>query len=165
MRKRSGFMADSDGSEWSSLTPEIIGETISFLALPGDIFFYIRKELGENAGPALFRMGYSCAVSLAKKGGVECEDEELVQTLFDHLMEIGFGRLKIERGKEKFSIVCEESAEAMALGNTGKKVCDFTRGYIAGSLSAFTGKNYSCTEEQCASEGKGHCLFLLVPKG
>jgi predicted hydrocarbon binding protein len=141
-------------------------EKLGFFVVPSEFMRGIRHELesmvGEGAGKEfLFRSGFRCGESMVKSLGLN--NYKMPETLISLWAQTGFGRLKVvEMSVEHIEVQCEESTEAIAIGPTKGTVCDFTRGCLAGTISAIIGKDYYAVEKRCISVGDPHCVFTLA---
>lgn len=144
---------------------DIDKKKLGFFVVPNEFMRGIRNELesmvGEGAGKEfLFRSGFRCGESIVKSLGLN--NYKMPETLTSLWAQTGFGRLKVtEMSVEHIEIQCEESTEAVAIGPAKAPVCDFTRGCLAGTISAIVGKDYYAIEKRCISVGDPFCVFSL----
>ncbi|UCE72952.1 MAG: hypothetical protein JSV56_07905 [Methanomassiliicoccales archaeon] len=138
---------------------------VGFFVVPNEFMRGIRNELesmvGKGAGNEfLFRSGFRCGEAVVKM--LELNNYKMPDILVSLWSQIGFGRLKVlDMSVEHIEVQCEESTEAMAIGPAKAPVCDFTRGCLAGTISAIVGKDYYAIEKRCVSMGDPYCVFSL----
>jgi predicted hydrocarbon binding protein len=126
-----------------------------------------RHLKGEDAvRELLFDCGVDCGRVMVKKMEISSEDQvDIGDTITALWIEIGLGRLTIKSSEEgELVVVCDDSTEAVANGDTGKMVCDLTRGYLVGIASTLTGYDWTCTETACISRGDPECIYVLKAK-
>jgi len=143
----------------------------AFFIMPTQILKSLHDEFVElagrdAAGAILFRIGYSSGEAVTRKINIEVDgDLTLPETLTSLWIEMGLGRIIVtEEPGGRLHVECDGSTEALAMGRTGEPSCDLTRGYLAGTTSALTGRRYRCVEERCISAGDGICEFILLPR-
>lgn len=114
----------------------------------------------------LFDCGVDCGKVMVKKMEISAEDQvDIGDTITALWIEIGLGRLSIKSSEEgELVVVCDDSTEAVANGETGKAVCDLTRGYLVGIASTLTGYDWTCAETACISKGDPACIYVLKAK-
>ncbi|MEW5759392.1 MAG: V4R domain-containing protein [Candidatus Thermoplasmatota archaeon] len=142
---------------------------LAFFIMPLDFLRAIRTELisivGEDrAAIILFKCGSASGKALVERMNLSSKVEDLHTILSGVWLEIGLGRLRMEKGEGDYTIHIFDSIEAQAVGNIGKNVCNLTRGYLAGTVTALTGKEYDCIELKCRSNNNPHCLYTLTEK-
>jgi len=144
---------------------------MAFFIMPSEGLKNLREELEFMFGKdmtkgVLFRFGFKSGESLAKKLGLPfTSDAELPQLLDEIWQEIGVGKIKVsDSSGEKIVVEFIESIEADVLGATGKPSCDFTRGYLAGTLSGLTNRKYYSNEDMCIAAGDKYCRHTLSLK-
>ncbi len=108
----------------------------------------LRRELlnligEEMAGAVLFRYGFRCGKLTAKNLGIRPEPHEIMEFLRNMCAEAGIGDLSPLDVKDSYISLKVSRALDDEDGNGG----DFTRGYIAGALSEFSGKSFYCRKE------------------
>ena len=120
----------------------------------------------ETVRELLFDCGADCGRIMVKKMEISSEDQvDVGDTITALWIEIGLGRLSVKSAEEgELVVVCDDSTEAIANGDTGKMVCDLTRGYLVGIASTLTGYEWSCTETACISRGDPECIYVLKAK-
>lgn len=162
------------------VTPEgLIGDPTvpdvraSFFIVPTDILESLHREFTALAGERsssgiLYRTGHRCGQTVTAKMNFKLDDESLLGDALTNLwIEIGLGRISsITPGSDgSLRIVSEESTEARAMGRQpGKRVCDITTGYLAGTASALTGAEFVCEEARCYAGGAERCEYILRHK-
>ena len=145
---------------------------LSFFIMPIYFLKAIREEYAslcgeEGSAKVLFNCGFRCGKIMTKKMEISGHEQiDLAETLHALWIEVGLGRLSVEKiDIESIKIMSEDSSEAQANGEVGKKMCDMTCGFIAGIASEVTNKKYECFEEKCWSAGDDKCVYLLRPEG
>jgi len=135
-----------------------------FYVLPGSSLLDLREELelieGDFAGETLERFGFRAGMGLVRELEVEAKDfEEFSEILPQLWSETGLSRMVMEEITEREIVITfEESIEA----SHGRK-CDFTRGYLAGIVSALLKTRYQANEKECISTGSPCCVHVLIP--
>jgi predicted hydrocarbon binding protein/predicted amino acid-binding ACT domain protein len=77
---------------------------------------------------------------------------------------IGWGVVEfqnIDFKRRSGTVVVRDSFEAVAWGKKNYKVCDVTRGVIAGFMSVVFGKSVEVKETKCLANGGEHCEFVI----
>jgi|GEM_PF-2669520 len=141
---------------------------ISMVSLPVEIFQGFREELlgkhtEDDVEQIFYYAGVKTGIALVEKSGTKLQDGETLADALQALWwEIGFGKLFF-KNMDDFMVYVEgkESAEAQASSKSKKRICHFTRGYLAGITQKLTGKKYFCTEETCIAEGASSCTYML----
>jgi predicted hydrocarbon binding protein len=159
-------------SEGLSGDPTVPDVRASFFIVPTDILQSLHEEFAALAGERsasgiLYRTGFRCGQTVTSKMNFRLDEEGLLGDALTNLwIEIGLGRISsIVPGHEgTLRILSEESTEARAMGVVGKKVCDITTGYLAGTASALTGAEFVCEETRCYSGGSDRCEYILRKK-
>ncbi len=126
-----------------------------------------RHLKGDSAVRSLlFDCGVDCGKVMVSKMEISSEDHvDVGDTITALWIEIGLGRLSVKSADEgELVVVCDDSTEAVANGDTGKAVCDLTRGYLVGIASTLTGFDWTCTETACISKGDPECVYVLKAK-
>ncbi|MDH7508086.1 MAG: DUF835 domain-containing protein [Methanomassiliicoccales archaeon] len=135
-----------------------------FYVLPGSSLLDLREELelieGDVAGETLERFGFRAGMSLVRELDVAAKDlydfSEILPQLWS---ETGLSRMVMEEITEsEIVITFEESIEA-----SHGRGCDFTRGYLAGIVSALLKTRYRAKERACISTGSPCCVHVLTP--
>jgi len=135
-----------------------------FFVMPGSALLDLREELelieDKEAGETLERYGYRAGVGLIGVLDVAAENEsDLAGMLPQIWSETGLGRMKlIKSSRGEIVVEIEESIEAFH-----GRHCDFTRGYLAGIVSSLLDTRYHAVEKECISDGKDHCVHVLIP--
>lgn len=135
-----------------------------FFVLPGSSLLDLREELelieGDSAGETLERFGFRAGMGLVRELGVETKDFEDFSEILPQLWsETGLSRMVMEEITEgEIVITFEESIEA-----SHNRRCDFTRGYLAGIVSALLKARYKAKERECISAGSLSCVHVLTP--
>lgn len=159
-----------DGLKGDPTVPDV---RASFFIVPTDILMSLHDEFSALAGERsasgiLYRTGFRCGQTVTAKMNFSLDEEgQLGDALVNLWIEIGLGRissiLPLDEGALK--ILSEESTEARAMGVVGKRVCDITTGYLAGTASALTGHDFICEETRCYSGGAEQCEYILRRRG
>ncbi len=148
---------------------------IEFLVVPIDILKSFHDELGFLTGQRvaagiLYRCGSrggssvieKFAPELEKKGATFDFDDRLPVYIKAFWADMGLGDvLESAIDEEGLRLVIGRSVEADALGETGRHVCDYTRGYLAGTVSELLKRKFHCEETTCVSAGDEYCQFLI----
>jgi len=161
--------ATSEGLKGDPTVPDV---RASFFIVPTDILQSLHDEFealaGErSASSILYRTGYRCGQTVTSKMNFRLDEESLLgDALVNLWIEIGLGRISsiVPAGEGTLRIVSEESTEARAMGVVGKKVCDITTGYLAGTAAALTGRDFVCEETRCYSNRAEQCEYVLRRK-
>lgn len=138
-----------------------------FFVVPISMLRNLHLEINRVNGPViekelLFRIGYLSGRATARSMELT-PDSDIASVLYLQWAEMGLGMLSVaEKYPRGMLIENRRSSEAIAMGQTGKPSCDFTRGYLAGALSVYQKKEYNVIEKQCISEGYSHCIYVLT---
>ncbi len=159
-----------DGLKGDPTVPDV---RASFFIVPTDILESLHEEFSALAGERsasgiLYRTGYRCGQTVTAKMNFQLDDDSLLGDALTNLwIEIGLGRISSIQATDEgaLRIVSDESTEARAVGRSGKKVCDITTGYLAGTASSLTGHDFVCEETRCYSNGAEQCEYILRRKG
>jgi predicted hydrocarbon binding protein len=148
------------------------GKTTAFFILPAEALVTLRHELSPLADDPViraiifrygFRSGEACIQTMDIKSGEFEKPSEILPELWE---EIGLGKLILEKDKEDgIHLKLTQSIEGDVMGESKIPSCDFTRGYLAGTISHLSGNMYHCKEKKCVSKGDSHCTFLLTQRG
>ena len=138
-------------------------KTIPFFVMPGVALAHLREELEieEGEGKAklmLYRYGQRCGTALVESYGLSCSNLTEVRSVIEPIwMEAGLSRIRIDSAEEADMMVnLEDSIEAKE-GNS----CEFARGYLAGIVSALTGKRFEVEEVECVAQGYISCVMQV----
>jgi predicted hydrocarbon binding protein len=135
-----------------------------YFAMPASALIHLREELQIMMGDqyskeALYRYGQRCGEALVEKVGIKCTAEELKGLFNDLWFEVGLGRPSLDKSTDdEIVVMFEESIEV-----SPKNSCDYTRGYLAGVVSAILGRRYAAIETTCISDGAPCCTHVLKP--
>jgi len=159
-----------DGLKGDPTVPDV---RASFFIVPTDILESLHEEFSALAGERsssgiLYRTGHRCGQTVTAKMNFKLDDDSLLSDALTNLwIESGLGRISsiIQTDEGALKIVSEESTEARALGVVGKKACDITTGYLAGTAASLTGHDFVCEETRCYSNGAEQCEYILRRKG
>jgi predicted hydrocarbon binding protein len=149
--------------------PTVPDVRASFFIVPTDILMSLHDEFSALAGERsasgiLYRTGFRCGQTVTAKMNFKLDEESLLgDALVNLWIEIGLGRISSIANVDDTTlrILSEESTEARAVGVVGKRVCDITTGYLAGTASALTGHDFVCEESRCYSDGAEECEYVL----
>jgi predicted hydrocarbon binding protein len=89
---------------------------------------------------------------------------ELIQAFAQAEKAIGWGIFEFQEVNfERLSgtVIVRDSFEAASWGKKSYKVCDWTRGAIAGFMSVVFGKPVEVKEVKCLANGAEHCEFVI----
>lgn len=161
-----GEATDSKGME----ADELSALSVSFFLMPIDMLRSIyddfeRVACEKEARITLFKHGFDCGQLIIRRiHNYDCM-EDFLKNLPDIWIEMGLGIITVVPGKDGSTVFeCTESNEAKARGNIGKFACNFSRGYLAGMITAATGKTHDCEETLCISRGDDICSFRVIKK-
>jgi hypothetical protein len=153
-----------------------------------------RPNLGNTTDVAVYRlMQFTLRDVLIKQCGVETADRifyaagglagkhfyenlitkrgsfgDFVAQLQDLLKDLGVGILRIEKGdveKLTFTLTVAEDLDCSGLPVCGEQICTYDEGFIAGLLSAHTGRTFAVKEVDCWCSGDRVCRFDVKPVG
>ncbi len=82
--------------------------------------------------------------------------------LQERLRTLNIGILRIEKAdisKMDFVLTVSEDLDCSGLPIVGETVCDYDEGFIAGILTAYTGKDFEVKEIDCWATGDRTCRF------
>jgi predicted hydrocarbon binding protein len=138
--------------------------TILLKSLRANAVKYLKTD--ESVRELLFDCGVDCGRVMVKKMEISSEDQvDVGDTITALWIEIGLGRLSVKSADEgELVVMCDDSTEAVANGDTGKMICDLTRGYLVGIASTLTGYEWTCAETACISHGDPECTYVLKAK-
>lgn len=88
--------------------------------------------------------------------------DKFASELQNRLRELKIGVLRIEDIDEstgKMILTVSEDADCSGLPVRGETVCNYEEGFIAGILSAYSGKTYTAMEIDCWATGDRVCRF------
>lgn len=142
------------------------------LSLLGNLFSEIEKILTPSGFAAVFynagrRSGQNFAKYYREKYNPKTK-EELVELLFQCTRAIGWGlietySLDLDRIRGKIRSV--GNIEAATRKNKGTEpMCHWTRGFLAGYLSAAVGREVEVREVKCIGKGDEFCEFEIEAK-
>lgn len=90
------------------------------------------------------------------------EFSAFVSQLQRRLEEFKIGVLRVEETEEdtgRMVLTISEDADCSGLPAIGETVCNYDEGFLAGLLTAYTGKPYSAVEINCWAAGDRVCRF------
>ena len=111
------------------------------------------KEAGRLAGAEFAKNSLELYLSF------DCFAAHLANIMLQ--MKIGILRFEsvIDDGLEIILTVSED-LDCSGLPASGKLVCNYNEGFIAGILEIYTGKNYNVSETDCWATGDRTCRYL-----
>ena len=115
------------------------------------VLYSAGKEVGEHAATRLKEM-------------FNAEGEDLVQALAQVVQASGWGTTEVRLINFKHpsaTILVMDCFEAAAWRKKPYTVCHWTRGYLAGYMSAVFGKSVEAVEIKCMAKGDEHCEFHI----
>lgn len=129
----------------------------------------LRARYGRETQIELFRgAGRRAGTYFAKESlDLTLELDSFVSQLQKKLVEYKIGVLRIEAIDEisgKIILTVSEDADCSGLPVLGETVCNYDEGFLAGVLSAYTGKPYSAIEVDCWATGDRVCRFRVEPE-
>lgn len=135
--------------------------------------YSLREELTEQFGKEkqilIFRnAGYRAGQYFANEQlDLSLPLPEFSSHLQKQLEEFKIGVLRIEKMEEdtgKIIFTVAEDAGCSGLPTLGETVCNYEEGFLAGILTAYTGKPYSAIETDCWATGDRVCRFRAEVK-
>jgi hypothetical protein len=123
--------------------------------LPAEQCSTILREAGELAGREFCRNVLD--PSLPFNGFLSQFQEQLKA--------FRIGILRIERSdleKMEFVLTLDEDADCSGLPPTGKTVCEYDEGFLAGVMGEYTGRPFEAREIDCWAAGERTCRFKVV---
>ncbi|MFB6265869.1 MAG: V4R domain-containing protein, partial [Candidatus Nanohaloarchaea archaeon] len=87
--------------------------------------------------------------------------EESIGKLADVFDSMNLGGLSLRDDEKPFRVELEENAFTYEAPESGRTMCYFISGYIAGFLENCLGKKYVVNEKSCSAEGSGSCIFEI----
>lgn len=80
-------------------------------------------------------------------------------------LKIGVARIEmLDKETGKMILTVSEDADCSGLPLLGETVCNYDEGFIAGIMSAYTGKEYMAEEIDCWATGDRVCRFHVEVK-
>ena len=135
--------------------------------------YSIREELYERFGKEeqidIFRKaGYRAGSYFARNMlNLDLPMNEFMAELQSRMAEMKIGVLRLEQvnmENGKIVLTVAEDADCSGLPLLGETVCNYDEGFIAGILSAYTGKPYVALEVDCWATGDRVCRFCAEVK-
>jgi predicted hydrocarbon binding protein len=105
--------------------------------------------------------------ALELKENYKLDKEELIQAFAQAQKATGWGIMDFQDVDFKQlsgRIIVKDGFEAYSWGKKNYKVCNWTRGMIAGFMSAIFGKPVEANEVKCLANGDEHCEFVIQSK-
>ena len=139
------------------------------ISLLRNLFEEVEKILTPSGFAAVFynagkRSGENFARYYRKKFNPKTK-EELAELLFSCVKAIGWGQIKthsLDLKRIYGRIRSVDNIEAATRKNKGTEpICHWTRGFLAGYLSATTGKDVEVREVKCMGKGDDFCEFEI----
>ena len=93
--------------------------------------------------------------------------EAFVAQLQERMRTLNIGILRIEKAdisNMDFVLTVSEDLDCSGLPIVGETVCDYDEGFIAGILTAYTGKDFEVKEIDCWATGDRTCRFTAKLK-
>jgi predicted hydrocarbon binding protein len=115
------------------------------------VLYNAGKEVGERTAKRLREMFH-------------IEGKELVQASPQAVKATGWGITEVSRidmKKHSATIIVKDCFEAAAWRQKPYNVCHWTRGYLAGYMSAVFKKRVEAVETKCMAKGDEHCEFKI----
>jgi predicted hydrocarbon binding protein len=115
------------------------------------VLYNAGKEVGERAAKRLGEM-------------FNIEGKELVQASVQAVKATGWGITEvrsIDMKKSSATIIVKDCFEAAAWRKKPYNVCHWTRGYLAGCMSAVFKKHVEAVETKCMARGDQYCEFKI----
>ena len=94
--------------------------------------------------------------------------DSFVSELQAKMQELKIGVLRIEEVNEetgRIVLTVSEDADCSGLPVLGETVCNYDEGFIAGILTAYSGKKYTAVEVDCWATGDRVCRFHADVEG
>lgn len=135
--------------------------------------YSLREELSERYGREeeieVFRgAGFRAGVFFAQNIlDTSLPFNQFISSVQLRMAEMKIGVLRIEKFDEETGnavLTVAEDADCSGLPLLGETVCNYDEGFIAGILSAYTGKKYSAVEIDCWATGDRVCRFHAEPR-
>lgn len=124
--------------------------------------------LGGEASAVFYESGIQSGREAAESFLIEFDerDEELLEIIDEDWGSNGFGWFKLIESNYDLEnksgyLKVSDSFIATVYGRSGKKVCDFISGFLAGMYGALLKTEIMCTEIKCWSNGDKYCEFNL----
>ena len=122
------------------------------------------QRYGKEEQIAVFRQAGRRAGELFAEKFLQLDQpfDAFVRELQARLREFKIGVLRIEDVNEatgRMILTVSEDADCSGLPVLGETVCNYDEGFIAGILSAYTGKPYTAVEIDCWATGDRVCRF------
>jgi len=142
------------------------------ISLLRNLFEEIEKILTSSGFAAVFynagrRSGENFAEYYRKKFNPKTK-EELIKLLFLCVKAIGWGMVKtcsLDLNRMRGTIRLLNNIEGAMRENKGREpICHWTRGFLAGYLSAATGREVGVREVRCMGKGDEFCEFEIEAK-
>ena len=168
-----GFMRGEDGLKLSDCVSALeAGRENLGAELPVAVYrlleYSFREELVERFGKEeqvkIFRgAGYRAGGFFARNYlDLTLEMSQFIAQLQRRLEEMKIGVLRVEETEEdtgKMVLTISEDADCSGLPPRGETVCNYDEGFLAGVLTAYTGKPYGAIEVNCWATGDRVCRF------
>jgi len=142
---------------------------LSFLR---NLFDEIEKILTPSGSAAVFynagkRSGENYVKYYKEKFGLKSR-EELIKTLIMGTSAVGWGKIEtyaLDLSIPAGSIRVKKNIEAIMHGKKATQpICHWTRGFMAGYLTALTGVDVEIVETKCLGKGDEYCEFEVKAK-
>lgn len=117
----------------------------------------IFRDAGFRAGDYFARYVLDTSLNLS----------QFIASLQKKMEELKIGVLRIEKYDEEtgnITLTVSEDADCSGLPPMGETVCNYDEGFIAGILTAYTGRKYKAVETDCWASGDRVCRFIAEPE-
>ncbi|SET84116.1 hypothetical protein SAMN05443270_1655 [Lacrimispora sphenoides] len=130
----------------------------------------LAREYDEETSRRLFKAaGHLAGKELAKNVlDLSGDFDFFIANLTNKLMELKIGILRMERmdmDSLSFTLTVSEDLDCSGLPISGKTVCDYDEGFIAGILEVYSGCKFQVKEIDCWSTGDRTCRFAAESLG
>lgn len=146
-----------------------VDSMLAFFIMPGEALALLHDELEAVVGKKmsqeiLYKYGYNCGKSITERLNLEKKSMKDVPIILTEIWsELGFGRITvISKDDDKIEVQITEGIEANALGYRTAPSCHFTRGYMAGVVSAIVNTRLYAVEEECVTSGSNFCRIKVA---
>ena len=122
------------------------------------------RRYGKDEQVEVFRSAGRMAGEYFTKNMLNLDQpmDQFVNELQNKMKELKIGVLRIEDVDEesgKIILTVAEDADCSGLPVLGETVCNYDEGFIAGTLSVYSGKQYTAIEVDCWATGDRVCRF------
>lgn len=148
----------------------VADSSLPFFIMPGSALALLHDEIeaavGRNlAETILYRYGFNCGESMTRRLDIKPRDiKDVPHVLTEIWSELGFGRISVDVEGETITVYVREGIEGTALGIKGRASCHYTRGYLAGVVSAVLGRRVDGIEDECMAKGDDFCRMQIASR-